>query len=208
MIERLVATLSERYRLEPAARSRGSADVAKATFDLRECRISNGIPAAARSGRHFSDISRAAAFATSMALFTIILMIAACSDAAPDHGADSAAVAAANADSIARSAATNAATLRDSAQATLATLLDDPASAVFDSVVVIQPPPVDGRSPAPAVCGRIGGKPGIGGRSTPTRFVYQGRWTVFVEEAGNQAEFAAVWAKMCDGAGGTVLLGG
>ncbi len=128
----------------------------------------------------------------------VILMTTACSDAARDNGADSAAIAPVNVDAIARSAATNAATLRDSAQATLATLLVNPASATFDSVVVIQPPSVDGRAPVLAVCGRIGGKPGIGGRSTPTRFVYQGRWTVFVEEAGNQAEFAAVWAKLCE----------
>lgn len=145
--------------------------------------------------------------ARSLMLMIIMLMIAACSGYSSDRNADSAAVAAANADSIARPAAIDAATLRDSAQVTLATLLDDPASATFDSVVVIQPAPVDGRSPAPAVCGRIGGKPGIGGRSTPTRFVYLGRWTVFVEEAGNQAEFAAVWAKMCDAAAGTVVLG-
>ncbi len=138
----------------------------------------------------------------------VILMTTACSNAARDNGADSAAIAPANADSIARSAATDAARLRDSAQATLATLLDNSVSATFDSVVVIQPAPDGGRSPAPAVCGRIGGKPGIGGRSTPTRFVYQGRWTVFVEEAGNQAEFAAVWAKMCDRAAGTVILEG
>ncbi|MEO7611098.1 MAG: hypothetical protein ABIV27_06290 [Gemmatimonadales bacterium] len=138
----------------------------------------------------------------------IVLMIAACSDAAPDRDSDSAAFAANNADLIARPAAIDAATLRDSAQATLATLLDDPANATFDSVVVVQPPPTDGRATAPAVCGRVNGKPGIGGRSTPTRFVYQGRWTVFVEEAGNQTEFAAVWARMCDADGGTLVLEG
>ncbi len=140
-------------------------------------------------------------------LTVIAVLTAGCSTPAPHNSADSAAPPAASPDAAAQPAAVDAATLRDSAQVTLATLLDNPANATFDSVVVVQPPPSEGRATEPAVCGRINGKPGIGGRSTPTRFVYQGRWTVFVEEAGNKAEFAAVWAKLCDVTTGTVLLG-
>lgn len=96
-------------------------------------------------------------------------------------------------------------TLRDSAQVTLASLLRNPGSATFDSVRVMQPPGVDDRLPAWAVCGQISGRPGIGGRSTPTRFVYQSRWTVFVEEANNQAAFADLWSRNCE-APATALL--
>jgi hypothetical protein len=93
--------------------------------------------------------------------------------------------------------------LSDSAKATLATLLDDPGSATFDSVVVVQPPHDGARLPAMAVCGRIGG---LSGRPTPARFVYQSKWTVFVEEAANQAAFGALWARSCAVAGGTVVV--
>jgi hypothetical protein len=55
-----------------------------------------------------------------------------------------------------------------------------------------------------AVCGRIGGLPG---RPAPVRFVYQSKWTVFVEEAGNQAAFAELWARSCAAAGGVVVRG-
>jgi hypothetical protein len=96
--------------------------------------------------------------------------------------------------------------LRDSAQVVLATLLTDPASARFDSLVVIQPPVEGGRQPSLAACGRIGGSPGIAGRGGMTRFVYQNRWTVFVEEDGNREQFAALWARSCDPATGTVLI--
>lgn len=95
--------------------------------------------------------------------------------------------------------------LRDSARVVLATLLADPSTATFDSLVVIQPPPADGRRPPLVACGRINGSPGIGGRRTPTRFVYQNRWTVFVEEEANREQFAELWAKSC-GASGAVLI--
>ncbi len=97
--------------------------------------------------------------------------------------------------------------LRDSARAVLATLLDDPASATFDSLVVLQPPVQDGRQPALVACGRIGGSPGIGGRRDRVRFVYQGRWTVFTEDASNAEEFAALWARTCGDEGATVVVG-
>lgn len=96
-----------------------------------------------------------------------------------------------------------ASVLRDSAKATLATLVPAPASATFDSVRVVQPPHDGARLPAMAVCGRIGGLPG---RSAPVRFVYQSKWTVFVEEAANQAAFGDLWTRSCAVAGGTVVV--
>jgi hypothetical protein len=90
--------------------------------------------------------------------------------------------------------------LRDSAKATLATLAS---RATFDSVVVIQPPHDGTRLPSMAVCGRIGGLPG---RPSPARFVYQSRWTVFVEEPANQAAFGELWARSCAVNGGVVVV--
>jgi hypothetical protein len=130
-----------------------------------------------------------------------ITSLAACSGGAREPALDSTATATV----VAPDTAT-AMTLRDSAKATLATLLQDPATATFDSVVVIQPPHDGERLPAMAVCGRIGGRPGIGGRTTPVRFVYQSKWTVFVEEAGNQAAFGELWARSCAIPAGVVVL--
>jgi len=121
----------------------------------------------------------------------------------PDPAAEAAA-AAARADSIAAAAVASAPAFRDSAQARLATLLDDPATATFDSVIVVQPPAVDGRLPARAVCGRIGGRPGVGGSRTPVRFIYQGAFTVFVEDESNREKFAELWAGTCAVPGGTL----
>ena len=116
------------------------------------------------------------------------VLAAACGGGEPEPAADSTTAVVATPDSAV------AAALRDSALATLATLVDPPSRATFDSVVVIQPPHDGERLPAMAVCGRIGGLPG---RNTPTRFVYQSKWTVFVEEAANQAAFADLWARSC-----------
>ncbi|MGD9523297.1 MAG: hypothetical protein AB7P61_05670 [Gemmatimonadales bacterium] len=135
------------------------------------------------------------------ALLTLLL---ACSGD-PEPAADPAALAAARADSLARAAAEAAPALRDSAQATLAALLDTPASATFDSVVVIQPPMDGDRLPGMVVCGRIGGRPGIGGSRTPVRFIYQNRWTVFIEEAANRAKFGELWDASCGAGSGTVV---
>jgi hypothetical protein len=87
-------------------------------------------------------------------------------------------------------------------------LLDDPSSATFDSVIVVQPPAADGRLPARAACGRIGGRPGVGGSRTPVRFIYQGAFTVFVEDEANRAKFAELWAQSCAPEGGEVQLVG
>lgn len=125
------------------------------------------------------------------------LLIAACASPAPKDAVDSAAVT--STDVSVAAPVIDSTALRDSAEATLAPLLDKPASAIFDSVVVLQPPYEDGRWPAPVVCGRIGGKPGIGGRKTSTRFIYQNRFTVFVEEPANERQFTALWARTCAG---------
>jgi hypothetical protein len=95
-------------------------------------------------------------------------------------------------------------TLRDSAVATLATLVEPPSRATFDSVVVVQPPHDGARWPAMAVCGRIAGLPG---RTAPVRFVYQSKWTVFVEEASNLTAFGELWARTCAATGGVVVRG-
>jgi hypothetical protein len=133
-----------------------------------------------------------------------LALLAACGggDAPAAPAVDSAALA----DSLAQAARAEAHVLVDSAKTTLATLLDNPATATFDSVVVIQPPPADGRSPAMAACGRIGGRPGIGGSRTPVRFIYQGKWTVFVEESRNAEQFAGLWAKLCAAPGAEVVM--
>lgn len=91
-------------------------------------------------------------------------------------------------------------TLRDSAVATLATLGPSPS---FDSVVVVQPPHDGTRLPAMAVCGRI---VGMAGRTAPARFVYQSKWTVFVEEESNRTTFADLWARTCAADGAVIVV--
>ena len=129
---------------------------------------------------------------------TAVLMslgiICACGEESPEPIPDSTASAVAAPDTA------TALALRDSAKATLATLTS---RATFDSVVVVQPPHDGNRLPAMAVCGRIGALPG---RSAPARFVYQSKWTVFVEEDANQVAFAELWARSCDVVGGTVVV--
>ena len=84
-------------------------------------------------------------------------------------------------------------------------LLKHPESALFDSLVVVQPPKEDGRWPTPWVCGRVGGKPGIGGRSAMTPFIYQNRINVFVFDPANPSAFLVLRAKACDNPAGRVL---
>jgi hypothetical protein len=134
------------------------------------------------------------------------LWVTACGTPDAPQGPDSAQMAQASADSLAKAALVEAAALRDSAQATLATLLKNPASASFDSVVVMQPPADGDRRPPMVVCGRISGTPGIGGRSTPTRFVFQTKFALFVEEAANAAAFAQLLGRTCGAPGARVVL--
>ena len=137
---------------------------------------------------------------SNITLFVAILCVA-CSDAAPkDPSGDSAPGAVVIPDTAAALA------LRDSARATLAQLLTAPASATFDSIVVVQPPRIGNRLPAMAVCGRFGGRPGAGGSQTPTRFIFNDKWAVFVEASDNATEFAQLWTKQCAAPGATVVL--
>lgn len=92
----------------------------------------------------------------------------------------------------------------ESARGVLASLLPDSASASFEELAVVQPPAVDGTAPAMVVCGKVTGRPGIGGRSTPTAFVYTSRWSVFVEEAANREAFRALWDRTCGNPGSVV----
>lgn len=121
----------------------------------------------------------------------------ACTSSKPSNGPDSATVASNLADSVAKAEQQRAGALRDSARVALASLLKDPKSATFDSLMVVLPPPVNGRPSPMVVCGRIRGKPGIGGRSAPAAFVYQNRMTVFVTDASNKKAFGEVWSETC-----------
>jgi hypothetical protein len=134
-----------------------------------------------------------------------LLFGVACSDSSADKQADAAAQAAATADSLASAAKAEADKLRNDARSVLAELLSDPSSATFDSLVVVRPSAPEGHVAIMSACGRISGKPGSGGSRTPTRFVYQGRFTVFVEDGRNGDEFAALWAMVCDAPGATIF---
>jgi hypothetical protein len=134
------------------------------------------------------------------------LLLAACGHTSAPPAADSTAAAAHMDDSIIALRTQQAAAFADTARNTLAVLLKHPESAVFDSIVVVQPPKDGDHWPTPYVCGRIGGKPGIGGRSTLTPFVYQSRINVFVLDQTNGAAFAALRAKGCDNPAARVLL--
>jgi hypothetical protein len=144
--------------------------------------------------------------ASKRSLLLLGLLIA-CGSSEPAAAPDSAQRAAATADSLDRVEQQEAMALADSARATLATLLADPASAQFDSVVVMRPPSGEAGRQAPlAVCGRIRGRPGIGGRATPTRFVYQTKWAVFVEESANRQAFADLMGRTCGAPGARVVV--
>lgn len=135
-----------------------------------------------------------------------LTLAAACSNRAADKVADPAAAVTARADSVLLAVRADAEKMRNDARTTLAELLRDPATASFDSLMVVQPPAEEGRVPPMAACGRIGGRPGIAGSNVPTRFVYQSRFTVFVEEEKNREEFAALWERTCSAPGRTVIL--
>ncbi len=99
----------------------------------------------------------------------------------------------------------HAAAFVDTARRTLAVLLKHPESVVLDSLTVVQLPREGGQWPAPYVCGRIGGKPGIGGRNTMTPFVFQDRINVFLLDQTNGAAFAALHSRMCENPAAHVL---
>ena len=134
------------------------------------------------------------------------LIVAACGRAHTPSAADSAATAKQLDDSIIALRTQQAPAIADSARSILKVLLTHPETAVFDSVVVVQPPEQDGNWPLPYVCGRIGGKPGIGGKNVMTPFIYQNRLTVFVLDQSNGPAFAALRAKACANPASRVLL--
>lgn len=122
------------------------------------------------------------------------LLTAACGAESPEVTPDTTAAAPSAADLAA------VRTLRDSAVATLSTL---GSQVNFDSVTVVQPPHDGTRLPAMAVCGRIRG---VTGRPDAARFVYQSKWTVFVEEESNRTAFADLWARTCTADGATIVI--
>jgi hypothetical protein len=134
------------------------------------------------------------------------LLFAACSHTGAPRAADSTVTAAHMDDSIIALRTQQAPAFADTARNTLRVLLKHPESAVFDSIVVVQPPKDGGNWPTPYVCGRIGGKPGVGGRNAMTPFVYQSRINVFVLDQNNAQAFAALRAKGCDHPAARVLL--
>lgn len=129
-----------------------------------------------------------------------------CSASKGNSGLDSAAIAQAVTDSLAKLEQLEAIDLRDSARVVIASLLRNPKTAIFDSLVVVQPPKVNNRYPMPVACGKVRGRPGIGGRSGATAFVFQCRLTVFVEEASNRATFAELWGRTCGNPQSRVIL--
>lgn len=129
----------------------------------------------------------------------------ACGRKAAPPAADSAAVAGHFDDSVLAAHQREAPALLDSARQTMVELLRNPATAVFDSLAVVQPVLKNGSWPAPAVCGRLGGNPGVKGTSGMTPFIYLNRVTVFVLDQSNGEAFAKLRADDCDGPGTRVL---
>ncbi|HEY3932989.1 MAG TPA: hypothetical protein VGL65_00055 [Gemmatimonadales bacterium] len=141
-----------------------------------------------------------------IAAIVTLLLLAACGRTRAPSAADSTAAAKRVDDSVLAIRTRQAPAFADTARRTLAILLKHPESAVFDSVVVVQPPQQGGVWPTPWVCGRIGGNPGIGGRNTLTPFIYQNRINVFVLDKTNGTAFTALLAKGCDNPDARVLL--
>ncbi len=133
------------------------------------------------------------------------LLSGACSRGAAPPAADSAAVARHLADSVLSAHQEAAPALLDTARETMVQLLEHPATAMFDSLRVVQPAMKDGVWPAPAVCGRLGGKPGVKGATGMTPFIYLNRVTVFVLDPSNGEAFGKLWADDCGGPGTRVL---
>jgi len=131
---------------------------------------------------------------------------AACARPVARVAADSAATAVRVDDSMLALRTQHAGDFIDTARATMSVLLKHPETVVLDSLTVVQPPKDGGAWPTPYVCGRIGGKPGIGGRTTMTPFVYQSRINVFLQDQANGTAFAALHARTCDNPAAHVLL--
>lgn len=133
-------------------------------------------------------------------------LAAACGGAPAPAPVDSAAVAKQRLDSTLAERTRAAPALLEEARGVMVQLLSKPATAVFDSLRVEQPLVRDGVWPPTAVCGRLGGKPGVNGSSGMTPFIYMNRMTVFVLDGKNQAQFSALYDKSCRDPGARVLL--
>jgi hypothetical protein len=134
-----------------------------------------------------------------------LTMVACGKPAAAPAAADAAAATRRLDDSVISIRTQQAAAIADTARRTVAVLLKHPESATFDSLVVMQPPKDGDHWPTPVVCGRIGGKPGIGGSAAMTPFIYQSRINVFLLDHSNAAAFSALRARSCDNPGARVL---
>lgn len=133
-------------------------------------------------------------------------VFAACGGTRTPPAPDSAAVARQVADSTMAAHTGSAAGLEQEARAVMPEALTNPKTATFDSMTVTQPASTNGAWPAPVVCGRIGGRPGIKGAKGMTPFIYENRATVFVLDRSNGVAFAQLRAKLCDGSGVRILL--
>lgn len=133
-------------------------------------------------------------------------LVGACGGAPAPAPVDSAALAKQHLDSVFAERTRTAPALLEEARGVMAQILPKPATAVFDSLRVVQPEVREGAWPPPAVCGRLGGKPGVNGSSGMTPFIYLNRMTVFVLDAKNQAQFNELYGKSCGGAGGRTLV--
>jgi hypothetical protein len=136
----------------------------------------------------------------------IAMLLAACSRRADTAPPDPALLAKIVADSVVAAHTAAAPILAEKARSVMMQLLKNPATAKFDSLIVTQPAFADGSWPLPAVCGRIGGKPGLKGSSGMTQFIYLNPVTVFVLEGTNAVPFGELRARNCDGPGVKVLL--
>ncbi|MEO7353441.1 MAG: hypothetical protein ABIZ70_03735, partial [Gemmatimonadales bacterium] len=120
---------------------------------------------------------------------------------------DSAVLAQQRSDSVLAARTREAPALLQEARGVMVQILAKPATASFDSLRVMQPAVRDGVWPPPAVCGRLGGKPGVKGAAGMTPFVYFNKMTVFVRDQKNQVAFGELYGKTCSAAGGRVLVG-
>lgn len=136
-----------------------------------------------------------------------VTTLAACSSAKQGNAPDSAAVAQHIADSLEQVAQSHAAELLSAAQADIASLLKKPATATFTELKVVQPPMKNDRLPPMVACGMVAGKPGMGEKPGPVKFIYQSRQTVFVEDATNHQPFTALWDESCGNPGSKVIAG-
>lgn len=133
-------------------------------------------------------------------------LAAACGGSPAPAPVDSAALAQQRLDSTLAERTRAAPALLEEARGVTAQILSKPATVVFDSLRVAQPAVREGAWPPPAVCGRLGGKPGVNGSTGMTPFIYLNRMTVFVLDGKNQEQFTELYDRSCRGPGVRVLV--